>query len=861
MTAPPSADVEQPILNPTGKPIAMTVPLKDGTQVVGDIDIRIEPDSAIAVSRAGLVGKLRPLLTGDSQVKLDASKEADGMVALSTLQSAGIGLKFNSSAMELLFEPTADQRPVTELSITRSNYTGGGREAATSHPAFFSGFFNVFGGADHRWADRRADPQTSARLDIESAVRLGNIVLENWVGYDGRVDTFICPAEAQCGVEHRAGLKRRYSRAVYDLPDKQLRLTLGDTGVSGSSLQAAPDFLGVRLDHAPRTFSPGASLRPTGRSTLRIERTSDVDVMINGVVIQRFQLRPGVYNIADLPLQAGLNSVELVVTDDTGERRTLSYTAFSDAMLLAPGRMEWSIGGGLPSFMRDNDRHYLANEWMGSMFARIGLTDFMTGEVNFQADNSVRLGGMSLYTGTPVGFLTLQGALSDSLSGFGYSALATYDLSNFKGLSYAWSGLRDSFRASVEYRSSNFRTPGEFQSTASGILVPQYNYSWRFQAAYSMPITSSLSATLSGRYQIGNDEAFKVSPLTVSRNRYGVDLTLSAPVNDWITGSLSVGWGNDSLLRDAYLSNRDDPEFRVGVRVTIRPGETSRVNARYDTRYDEAAVTASTYSQKGYQRWDASADLHRYSLGDTTAAAGSVGYVGNRGEARLTHTTGVRGSNGAWEPGDNRTSLRAGTSIAFADGQVAIGAPVRGNGFAIVHAHESIAGKPITVGDREAPRAVTDGLGPALIGNLPSYALANLPVDVEDLPVGYSLGEGGFSVFPSYRAGYSLQVGSAYSVSVFGTLHNAKGEPVGLVSGTARSSEHPSKEVAIFTNATGRFGADGLAPGRWTIEMATEGAPTHFVLDVPKAADGLFKAGTLRPAGQAATTGPWRLSQ
>ena len=56
--------------------------------------------------------------------------------------------------------------------------------------------------------------------------------------------------------------------------------------------------------------------------------------------------------------------------------------------------------------------------------------------------------------------------------------------------------------------------------------------------------------------------------------------------------------------------------------------------------------------------------------------------------------------------------------------------------------------------------------------------------------------------------------------------------------------------MAIFTNAAGKFGADGLAPGRWTIEMATEGTPTSLTLDIPKGTSGLFKAGTLTAAGQ-----------
>jgi outer membrane usher protein len=684
------------------------------------------------------------------------------------------------------------------------------------------------------------------RLDAEAALRVGGVVLESEFGYDGAVHGFRCPFDAQCNFQHREGFKRRGSRAVYDLPGRELRLTLGDTVTQASGFQSHPELLGVRLEHSPRTFSPGVALRPTGRQTFRIERNADVEVQINGATVQRIQLRPGTYNLTDLPLQAGANDITLIITEEGGERRTLSFTSFSDASLLPQGRAEWSGSFGLPSFIRDNGREYLSDAWIGSAFARYGLTNSMTGELNFQGDNKVLMGGGGIFTSLPIGFLGLQGALSQSATGLGYSAALNYDISNFKGALYAITGQRESFRMSAEYRSDNFRSPGEFQATASGILLPQYNYSWRFTAAYTVPFTPTMAATVSGRYRIGNEKAFKLSPLTVSRDRYGLDLSLTSTVTDWLSGSLTVGYGNDSPFRDAASKLRDDPEFRVGVRFYLRPGEKTRVTGRYDSQYNSAGLSGTWADQKGYERWEGSADVGRYATGETIAASAAVGYTGNRGEARVLHTSGVSGSNSALG-GDHRTSVRAGTAIAFAGGKVAVGAPIRGNGFAIIDAHESIAGKTVTVGPKEAPYARTDALGPALVSNLPAYANKTLEVDVDDLPTGYSLGTGGFAVHAPYRGGYAMQVGSAYSVSMYGTLERANGQPVGLITGTATEVKDSTKKVQIFTNAAGRFGADGLAPGRWIIEMATEEAPTRFTVDIPKGTNGLFDAGTLKP--------------
>jgi outer membrane usher protein len=64
------------------------------------------------------------------------------------------------------------------------------------------------------------------------------------------------------------------------------------------------------------------------------------------------------------------------------------------------------------------------------------------------------------------------------------------------------------------------------------------------------------------------------------------------------------------------------------------------------------------------------------------------------------------------------------------------------------------------------------------------------------------------------------------------------------VTGTAQPEGEDAEPVVLFTNGAGRFGAQGLAPGRWRIEMATD-PPQHFILEIPPDTSGLFRAGTL----------------
>ena len=155
------------------------------------------------------------------------------------------------------------------------------------------------------------------------------------------------PLGARCLYEHMAGLKRRYSRVVYDMPEQKIRLQFGDVEQQTTSFQRATDVLGVGIEKSARKLAPGERMSPTAGSAFSIERPSDVDVVINGAIAQRLRLKPGNYSIRDLPLMAGANEIELIITDDRGQRRTVGLNTFSDAKMLACGKSEWVVSGGL----------------------------------------------------------------------------------------------------------------------------------------------------------------------------------------------------------------------------------------------------------------------------------------------------------------------------------------------------------------------------------------------------------------------------------------------------------------------------------------------------------------------------------
>jgi outer membrane usher protein len=125
----------------------------------------------------------------------------------------------------------------------------------------------------------------------------------------------------------------------------------------------------------------------------------------------------------------------------------------------------------------------------------------------------------------------------------------------------------------------------------------------------------------------------------------------------------------------------------------------------------------------------------------------------------------------------------------------------------------------------------------------------SITYDIRNLPVGYDLGNGAFDLYPSYKSGYRLTVGSDYTVAAVGWLTDSEGKSITLLTGTAYEEKKPDgRKVSVFTNRNGKFSAQGLCPGRWILDTATT-PPTRFVLDIPEDTVRIVKLGTLNPVG------------
>jgi outer membrane usher protein len=484
------------------------------------------------------------------------------------------------------------------------------------------------------------------------------------------------------------------------------------------------------------------------------------------------------------------------------------------------------------------ERQYYFDEPAATGYYRTGLTTALTMDGNLQADGRTTMAGTGAIVATALGMLSGEVSASETYAANpGYAVHLGYGFDAFD-----WYGYKAAFRMFGEYRSQDFRTVSSFLGSAP--------YNTATGASYTQQLPYDISAGLSASFS----HLDKADDYSLQRpgDRWEVDLSLSKEIWSGLSGSLAVGYGRDQTTENTQGSIFNQNGFQVLGRLAWTPAAHTSVLSSYDSRAGVGEVSGTyTSENQGVGSWTATAQAQT-APNDQSGAGGAVTYSGNRGDVTLAHSAGLTGIgyDGISNVGSSqqRSTASVATSFVFADGAWGFGRPVT-NGFAIVTPHPSLNGSRVIVGQADAPVAQTDWLGSAVVPSLTPYRTSRLPFDAPEAPTGYDLGSATYDIHAAYKAGYALQAGSAYTVTAMGTLQTASGEPIPLLAGTAREQNKPNgRKVELFTNRAGRFGAQGLAPGRWVIEMPTEGEPTRYAIDIPDGVKGLHNAGVLKPA-------------
>lgn len=807
--------------------MVLSTVVREGPEALGEVLLTIGADDSLAVDRDGLIALARSRLNPQTLAALAAM---DAALALPLRDPPGVALRYDRSALELVLEVTSLGGGDQDVSLRPKS-----ARAEPLAPASLSGYLNLTTRAAHAWETG----QSGVSFQADGAVRTMGLVLETEAAWDGPLDSFICPAEARCTYAHDGGVKRRGTRVVSDLPESATRVTFGDVSYWGDALQHGGDLVGVSIRHEPRLFNVNQRLDSATASTLALDAPADVEVLVNGAPIQRLRLKAGTYRLTDLPLTAGSNDVELVVTSDTGERRAVRVTALAHDVMLAPGKSEWVVAGGVPSVERDHERQY-AGGGMAMARLRLGVTPWLTAVAHAQADATTAMGGGGVLTLTPFGLWGCSFAASlagDGLAATGFAGTLSWEHLIAPGSVFG----KQTLRAQADYRSPLFLAPGDTAVAQTGVLYPAFVPKLRLTSSWAVQ-WPDLSATVSARYAFADAAIAVAGAVSTDVDRWGVTLSLTKPLSPSVGATLWTGYGNERLL--AFDQPRQPaPELQVGVRLVWRPSTGVQVQAEADSLLRQTLTAADARYGRESNLWTAAAAATA-SEGRGASLAGSVAYHGRFADAAVSQSA---SGTDARHIGNAYTTVRTTTSVAFADGAVGVGPAIR-DAFVLARPHPSIADSTVLVGEPDDPKASGGRLLPALLPSLPSYALTRLPLDATDLAAGYSLGTAALTVEPPYRAGYIVEVGSDSPLSVYGVLVDAGGRPAALLSGVATPRDKSAPRLAVFTNSLGRFAVEGLCEGEWLISLDTASGHLLYVLPVAKGADALIDAGILAPS-------------
>jgi outer membrane usher protein len=785
-------------LNPTGRTINIVVPVVDGSVPLGEVNLTLGADDSLRIGSEPLLSALTPLLDPRALERLRGQVAGRRDLSSQEWSELGYAITYDPARIELKIVIPAADRVSKRLEVANLEDAAVGSFEA---PARFSGYLNVRGSVDyiHQGVESGfGDPN----FVFDSAMRFGRFVLEN----EANLGPGSGGGSSDSGVNMQ--FQREGTRLVFDDIERTMRWSLGDVQGQSAGFSSTGDVLGISVFRTYSELAPQRFIRPRGEREFVLSRASTVEAIVNGRSVRKIRLDPGNYKLNDFPFIEGSNDVRLIIEDDTGVREALNFNLFFDRTLLTPGLLEFSFTAGQTSILEEDGPNYADGKWLIGGFVRRGISDRLTLGANGQFQEAGQLAGIEAIFANSLGTFSIDAAASN-VDEFGSGGALTLVYSRLIAIN---GGRSQSLGLTLEARTDNFAIPGTTSASNPFSAVIGVTYARSF-GEFSF-------GGLDARYSVGRDGRTDQSSLRATFGRRIGSL-----------GNLTIDadWRDDGIEQD----------FGVRVAYTMRFGNQASLRGEYNSRDEGMRLSYQRQNGEGVGSYSLSADLDR--VQDRVGANISLGYIANRMEAGYALTTAY--DTGSSAISDQRSSLRLGTSFAFADGAFAIGRPIS-DSFAIITPHKSLGRASVLVEPRDSGFTAQSGLmGGAVFGNLSAYSERSIAVDAPGAPSGYDLGAGAFRVKPSYRTGYRFEVGSDYSVTVIGRLLDRDSVAITLLAGEAVEVSKPDREkITVFTNREGRFALSGVRAGRWRIVMPTS-PPTTFEITVPETADGIVRLG------------------
>ena len=775
--------------------------------LVGEVAV-FPKERKVFLKKEQLLKVLRGKIKSQLLLQLDAWSSE--YLPVGEINIEGLNIFFDEERLVLKIEIVPVARE-TNVIFFRAPPELAGRKII-HRPESLSGYLNIR--ATESWDHPDSSGSYSEGpviADVEGVLNIKELVLESdWDFNASSVNSW----------------RRGDLRLTWDDQPSVMRYQAGDItfGILGFQNFKTLGGISIAKNYA---IQPYLVTSPVGRNQIFLNRRSTVKVFVNGRFFRKLELEAGAHDLRELPLVRGVNQVEIEIEDDVGRKERLSFPFVSEAELLRKGLHQYAYNLGAPYAEVGGGRDYETSRPTFSAFHRYGILDSLTLGLYGQGDKDQTLFGSEIIYGSAFGLVAFDLAFSQ-LDDFAtdYAGRLRYRyLQDLKA-----SESSKSFALSVESFGQSF--------AALGTTQPNNNFSSNVDVSYSQEIWRRLRAGLSYRYQFARQG-----------QSTSVDDRSLASVNFNYSGLSGHQFSLDFTRAIEGVGIEDSQVFFNWLWTGKNPH-----NFLLSTYDSDTHKAASEYQHSGYidnSQFNAAVSVS-HSAADSSVGA-EFDYIGKKVIFLANHS----------RTGETlESSVTIGTSLAFVGSKWTLSRPIS-DSFAILAAKPHLHGQRIPINPQGAYfEAEIAGSETAILPSLSSYHYEPVNLDTSRLAPGFQLGEENFVVFPTFKSGIAVTVGTDATIFVTGKLVDRKGHPLTLLAGeiwpSKSISENTSKNtsenatgelklmepIVFFTNRKGDFRVEGLNPGRFKIRLFDD-SWQDFELVIPEGEAGIISVGTL----------------
>ena len=414
--------------------------------------------------------------------------------------------------------------------------------------------------------------------------------------------------------------KRLESTWTYAMPDRLATVRAGDTVSRAGAWGNAVRYGGVQYatDFATQpnlVLTPGQFV--AGQATI----PSTVDVFVNNALVTQQAVKPGPFDITNIPPITGPGNVTLVIRDELGREQVITRPFYASPVLLRAGLTDFSYDLG---FVREN-LGIASNDygpWIASGTYRRGISDRWTGEV--RAEAQARLANAGIASDVLIddfGVFSASAAGGRNPLGSGGRVSLGFDRQS-PGLSFSVQGA---------WASPHFRLVGDtdLQLMVARQLLASAGYTFGRYGTLSIAYVArsyhdQASTTIGSLGYSFNVDRWGYFGVSVSRVRADdrstqVNATWTLPIGTSTSAALSV----DRVRSTAPGADRDERALSIQRNLPLGEGFGYRLRAS-----DRGPRQAEIDYQNRYGTYSAEVAQAQGQTGERVSASGGVGFIG-----------------------------------------------------------------------------------------------------------------------------------------------------------------------------------------------------------------------------------------